>query len=38
MVLSYFFAGRAVSPNRLPSGIYYLMVDGAVQARIVKVQ
>jgi hypothetical protein len=28
--------GRAVLPNNVPSGVYYLVIDGAVQTRIVK--
>ncbi len=31
-------AGRLVSPIGLPAGIYYLVVDGTVQTRIVKVR
>jgi hypothetical protein len=31
-------SGRAVSPDRLPGGIYYLVIDGVVQIRIVKLK
>lgn len=30
--------GRAVSPNRLPSGVYYLVTDNVIKARIVKLK
>jgi hypothetical protein len=29
---------RAVSSNRLPNGVYYLVINGMVQARTVKLK